>query len=138
MVPNETRFKPSEMKLARSEIDQPLSKRVICKRSHEQGEFISLTFLREKKDGSHRVILNLKRLNQFVQDLPYYSKKVDNLVLFTLDTAHSLMKPSTYAGSLDLKNAYYSVPVWDGHTKYLKFSFNGTLFRYLALPNGLK
>ena len=42
-------------------------KRIIVKSSHEEGEFISNIFLRPKKDGSFRMILNLKDLNTFVR-----------------------------------------------------------------------
>ena len=48
------------------------------------------------------------------------------------------MKPGAFAGSLDLKDAYYSVPIYADHTKYLKFSFNNKLYKFVALPNGLK
>ena len=56
----------------------------------------------------------------------------------TLDTAVKLMKPGAWAGSRDLKDAYYSIPIWSGHTKLLKFGFRGRLYKFLALPNGLK
>ena len=34
---------------------------VLLKSSHEEDEFLSTTFLRPKKDGTHQIILNLKR-----------------------------------------------------------------------------
>lgn len=49
------------------EIDKLLSKGVITPGSHEEGEYISSVFTRAKKDGSFRVILNLKCLNTPVQ-----------------------------------------------------------------------
>ena len=128
--PHETRFQPGEMSVVKAEIDKLLSKGVIEACDHEPGEYISSIFLREKKDGTHRVILNLKHLNKFVQ---YRHFKME-----TLDIAVKLIKPGAFAGSLDLKDGYYHVPIWQGHTKYLKFWFNGTLYKYVALPNGLK
>ena len=56
----------------------------------------------------------------------------------TLDTVLQIMKPGAFAGSLDLKDAYYSVPIYADHTKYLKFSFNKKLYKFVALPNDLK
>ena len=39
--------------------------------------------------------------------------------------------------SLDLKDAYYSVPISEDHRKCLKFRWRGELYHYTCLPNGL-
>ena len=75
------------------------------------------------------MILNLQCFNKFVQ---YYHFKMD-----TLESAIQLMKPGCFKASIDLKDAYYSVPVAKEDQKYLKFIFNGTLYKYTCLPNGL-
>jgi hypothetical protein len=49
------------------EISRLLTKKVIKPSCHEQGEVISPMFVCPKKDGSHRMILNLKHLNTFVE-----------------------------------------------------------------------
>ena len=64
---------------------------------------ISPIFVQPKKDGSHRVIFNLKRLNEAVS---YHHFKMD-----TLETAIKLMRPGCYMTSIGLKNAYYSIPI---------------------------
>ena len=38
---------------------------------------------------------------------------------------------------VDLKDAYYSVPINLHHRKYLGFEFNGTLYDFTCLPNDL-
>ena len=38
---------------------------------------------------------------------------------------------------MDLKDADYSVPVLTEHTKFLRFVFQGTLYEFTCLPNGL-
>ena len=38
---------------------------------------------------------------------------------------------------VDLKDAYYSVPIAPEYQKYLKFRFNGKLHQYTCLPIGL-
>ena len=39
--------------------------------------------------------------------------------------------------SVDLKDAYYSVPIAKPHQKYLKFEWNNMLFKFTCFPNGL-
>ena len=75
------------------------------------------------------MILNLKPFNKFVQ---YHHFKID-----TLESANRMMKPGCYIASIDLKDGYYSAPVAIEHQKYLKFVFNGTLYQYTCLLNGL-
>ena len=111
------------------EIDKLLSKGLPQVSSSEEGEFISSVFVRPKPDGAFRVILNLQCFNEFVQ---YYHFNMD-----TLESAIRLMKPGCFMASIDLKDAYYSGPVAEEDHKYLKFIFNGTLYKYTCLPNGL-
>ena len=56
----------------------------------------------------------------------------------TLDTCLQMMKPNCFMASLDLKDAYFSIPVHNTSTKYLKFQFQGQTFKFLALPQGFK
>ena len=122
-------FSQSQHDIVAVEIDKLCQKGVLKVSSPEPGEFVSPIFLRPKPDGSHRMILNLKPFNEFVQ---YHHFKMD-----TLKSAIKMMKPGCYMASIDLKDAYYSVPVAKEHQKYLKFVFNGTLYQYTCLPNGL-
>jgi hypothetical protein len=39
--------------------------------------------------------------------------------------------------SVDLKDAYYSVPIASEHKKYLRFQWKSKLFQYTCFPNGL-
>ena len=82
---------------------------------------------RSKKDGSYRTTLNLKKFNEFVG---YRHFKMD-----TLDTVIKLMTPGCYMVSIDLKDAYYLLPIHKDHQKFLKFKFKVTLYQYTCLPN---
>ena len=62
------------------EIQKLLTKGVITKCEHERGEYISSIFIRQKPDGSCRLILNLKNLNE---DVPYIHFKVEILSFIT-------------------------------------------------------
>ena len=51
-------------------------KGVISETTHCPGEYISTIFIRPKKDGGFRLILNLKNLNEHVE---YQHFKMDTL-----------------------------------------------------------
>ena len=111
------------------EIKKLLSKQVISPCEHCQGEVISPVFTRPKKDGSHRMILNLKRLNS---EVSYHHFKMD-----TLYTALTLITKNCLMASIDLKDAYYSVAIHEEHRKLLRFQWKGQIYEFNALPNGL-
>jgi hypothetical protein len=115
--------------VVQTEVKKLLDKGVLIVSQHEPGEFISPIFLKPKNDGSHRMILNLKRLNAHVE---YHHFKMD-----TLETAIKMMTPGCYMASIDLKDAYYIVAIHTAYQKFLKFEFNGVLYQYTCLPNGL-
>ena len=122
-------FANKEFAAVASEIKTLLPKGIIKKSSHEEGEIVSPIFLREKPDGSHRLILNLKKTNKFVENFHFKME--------TITTVFSLVRPNCYMGSIDIKDAYHSVPVCEEDKKYLKFIFDGQLFQFTCLPNGL-
>ena len=86
-------------------------------------------FLVPKPDGTYRLILNLKEFNQHVK---YEHFKMENL-----QSATRMMQRDCFMASVDLKHAYYSVPVAPEFRKFLKFEWNGQLFSFTCLPNGL-
>lgn len=112
-----------------SQISLFLEKGIIVESSQEHEQFISTIFLREKKNGSFRMILNLKELNTWIN---YNHFKMDSI-----HTCIQLMKPHYFMGSVDLQNAYYSIPVHPAHQKYLKFAWQGKLYQFTCLAQGL-
>ena len=107
---SQSNYTEAEQAVIRSEIVKLLQKSVIVHTQHEPGEFVSPIFVRPKKDGTSRMILNLKDLNQHVQ---YHHFKMETLV-----DAIRLMTPNCFMASVDLKDAYYSVPIAQSHQKY--------------------
>ena len=128
-------FNAKERTIVHSEIDKLITKGAIVPSSPEIGDFVSTIFLRPKKDGTHHTFifclfnLNLKQFNEFVE---YHHFKID-----TLKTAINMIKPGCFMASVDLKDAYYTVPIDPGHQKFVKFWFDGKYFQYTRLPNGL-
>ena len=103
---------------------------VIVPTFHEEGEFISNVFLRPKKTpGKYRLILNLKPLTPFI--------KYEHFKMDTIHTCIDLMTMQCFMASLDLQDAYFSVPIHRDYQKYLKFCWEGVLYKYVCMPQGL-
>ena len=110
------------------EIHKLLDKGVIVPCEHESGEYISPIFTTSKKDGSARMILNLKGFNRFME-YRHFKRESSTVV--------NMVKPNCFMASVDLKDAYYSVPIALEHQKYFKFSWEGQLYKFVCFPNGL-
>ena len=95
-----------EMSIINSEIQKLNSKRVIVNTDKRIGNYISGVFTKSKKDGSHRIILNLKNFN-----------KSERCIL-----------------KMHLKDAYYSVPAAAHHLKYLKLQSLDACQMGMVLP----
>ena len=89
--------------LVDEEISSLQDKGVTVSCVHEPGEFISHILTVPKKDGTVRLILNLKKLNSFIKNSHF---KMD-----TIRTILGLVTPNCWMASLDLKDAYYSVRI---------------------------
>jgi hypothetical protein len=100
-----------EEQLIDVEIRRLLTKNIIIETTHFPGEYISTIFLRPKKDGGHRLILNLKNLKVRKHDFK----------MQTFTSALTLVTKGCYMASIDWKDAYYSVPIMEEYQKYLKF-----------------
>jgi hypothetical protein len=105
-----------------------LAMKVIKEMAQEERGFISPIFTVPKKDGSLRMILNLKKFNKNVR---YRHFKMD-----TLESAVSLMTPGCFMASVDLKHAYYTVAMHEDDQKFLQFEYGGRLFQFTCLPMG--
>ena len=122
-------FSAAEIAAIDVEIQKLHEKGVIEHSVHENHQYISPIFTRPKKDGGTRMILDLSQLNQNLQKNHF---KMD-----TFSTAIQFVSQNSYMASIDLRDAYYSVPIAKAHRKFLKFTWKNQLWQYKALPNGL-
>lgn len=122
-------FSAVEMEIIDKEIVNLLDMEVIEHVEFEDNQFISPIFVTPKKDGEYRMILNLKELNEYIE---YHHFKMD-----TFETALKLVKPHCFMASIDLRHAYYSVPIYKPHRRFLRFMWRGKIYEYTCLPNGI-
>ena len=90
---------------------------------------MSPVFLRAKSDGTHRLILNLSKLNEHLEKIHFKME--------TLKSVVTLVKKDCYFAKIDLKDAYYSVLVHQRGRKFLKFAWNSKLYQFTCLAQGL-
>lgn len=55
----------------------------------------------------------------------------------TLKSALNVIRKNCYFARIDLKDAFYSVPIHKEFRRYLKFEWQGKLYSFTCLPNGL-
>ena len=103
-------------------------KGVIASTTRAPNDYVSSIFTRTKKDGSYRMILNLKTFNEFL--------KFKHCKLESIEDALDLITEGCYFGSVDLKDAYYSIPIHENYQKYLKLFWKEEYYQYIVLPNG--
>ena len=64
--------------------------------------------------------------------MPYLHFKME-----TINSIITLVTPGCYMAKVDIKDAYYSIPILKEHQKYLKFFYKDKLYQFTCLPNGL-
>ena len=104
----------AENQIINNEVAKLLQKEVIRVLEPEEGQ------VTEKKDGSHRMILNFKALNDKVEYQKYQME--------TAQTAVQLVTENCYFASNDLQDAYFSVPIHADYQKYFKFHWRDILY----------
>ena len=125
----ESHFNAEKQLIVSQEIKKLLDKQVLEIVESEEGEFISTIFLLPKKNGSFRMILNLKEFNEHVE---YYHFKME-----TFEKALKMISGGSFLASIDIKDAYYCVAVHEDYRKYLRFLWRGQLLQFTCVPNGL-
>ena len=91
--------------------------------------FYSTYFTVPKKTGGVRPILNLKPFNQYLIKRKFKME--------TLQSVIAIMQPGNWLASVDLKDAYFHVPMARKYRKFLRFIINGVALQYTVTPFGL-
>ena len=117
--------------ILRTEIRTLIDKRAIREVPPHQSlnGFYSRYFLVKKKGGGLRPILDLRALNRYLLKF--------NFKMLTPTTLVRLIRQGDWFTSIDLEDAYFHIPIYPPHRKFLRFGFEGKRYEYLVLPFGL-
>jgi hypothetical protein len=88
--------------------------------------FYRLMFLKPKKSGELRPIIDLSLLNLNIA-----------CPTFKMETAQSIRQVLTqgqWVASLDMKDAYFHIPIRKSFRKYLRFAFMESVWQFKAVP----
>lgn len=89
----------------------------------------SLLFCVPKRGGGWRPCLNLKPLNQFVVAPKFTLRGIGEL--------RQVLQPGDHMVSLDLRNAYWHVPLRTADRRLFQFRFEGARYEFKVLPFGV-
>lgn len=113
----------------RKEVDSSLRKVTIKTCEPVEGQFISNVFLVPKAAGSNRFLIKMRKLNEFLDPIHFNMEDVR--------TVCKLIWPRAYLGSIDLKDAYFLIPLHKNYRRFVRFLFDNRLYEFTCLPFGL-
>ena len=129
-VPREIDFSQEEWLIVDNEVQELLKKGAIVPSVSEPGEFISNLFIVPKPNGKYRPVINLRHLNKFVH-YDHFKQETFKVVL-------DLLQRNDFLTSIDLTDAYFSISVHSEDQKFLKFFWNGRMYKFVCVCFGLK
>ena len=87
--------------------------------------FYGRLFLVEKASGGWRPVIDHSHLNEFVQPTRFKMETVASVLLS--------VREGDFLASLDLKDAYFQIPIHRSSRKLLRFTSEGTVYQFRAL-----
>ena len=106
-----------------------MAKGTIQEASHRMKGFVSNVFLVPKKEGGQRPVINLKKLNEYVCTEHF---KMEGIHLLK-----DLLRNKDWMVKVDMKDAYFIIPIHKQNREFLKFTFRDKCYRFNCLPFGL-
>ncbi|XP_021361806.1 uncharacterized protein LOC110455772 [Mizuhopecten yessoensis] len=122
---------PGKVEALRSEVQAMIAKGAIEELSPDQWSpgFYSWVFLVKKKSGAWRPSIDLSTFNTYV-DSPHFRMETPRRIIASV-------RPGMWATSIDLKDAYFHIPVRRSARKFLRFTFEQKVYQFRAMPFGL-
>ncbi len=128
-IPPNASMDAVQLDLGSAEVESLIKKGAVVE-TEEKGGYVSRYFLVPKKGPNEwRPIINLKPLNQFLSCRHF---KMEGIA-----TVRHTVRQGDFLAKVDLTDAYFTIPIFRGHRKYLRFRWGRKTFEYTCLPFGL-
>ena len=111
-----------------NEIEKHVKNNVVSLVPVSEEHLVSRVFVVKKNSGGFRMVLDLSYFNKFVNKVHF---RMENL-----STIKELLSPNDFMVSLDLKDAFFSIPIHYESKKFTCFEFNGARYNFNCLPFG--
>ena len=128
-APKALHHSSEEEEMMQEEIQSMLEKQAIVQTPPGGRGFLSTIFLVPKKDGGQRPVINLKALNKFVH--------TEHFKMEGIHILKDLLRAGDWMAKVDLKDAYFMIPIHEEDRAFLKFSFKEHTYQFQCLPFGL-
>lgn len=115
--------------MIQSQIDKHLFSGAISKVNNQSDLLLSRVFLVKKSNGKDRLIIDLSLLNHQIIKISFKME--------THDQIRNLIEPLDFMASIDLSDAFFSIPIHKDYKKFLGFKFNNVTYQFNVLPFGL-
>jgi len=127
--PYNPHYSEREQTLLKEELEALLTKQAVQRVPTSQKGFYSNMFMVPKKDGGQRPVINLKALNTYV--------KTEHFKMEGLHTVKALLQKEDWMTKIDLKDAFFMIPMAPQFRHLLLFKLNAESFQFKCLPFGL-
>ena len=132
-TPHATRNPPTDRAgedILDSELRGMIGKGAVHQVSPSKDSVISGYFARPKKTlGKSRPIVSLKYTNRYIRKVPFR--------MTTTKQIKTWLRPGCYMTSLDLQDAYFSIPIHPRFWRYTRFVWRKLTFEYKVVMFGL-
>jgi hypothetical protein len=119
---------PHLQKILNQEVDEMLKLDVI---ESSSSPYCSPVLLVRKAQGEYRFCFDGRRLNEVTKHDSYPLPRIDRIL--------SLLRDAQYISSLDLRKAFWQIPLAEGSREKTAFAVQGRgLFQFKVVPFGLR